>query len=58
MKHYAQIDLETGYVVSDSWLSGIVDAPHMIPIADDFMPLGKQYVDGEWLEVEQLEVAE
>ena len=49
--HYAQIDLETGYVVSDSWLSGIVDAPHMIPIADDFMPLGKQYINGEWLEV-------
>lgn len=47
--HYAQIDLETGYTVSDSWLSGEVDAAHMIPIPEDFAPLGKMYVNGEWL---------
>jgi hypothetical protein len=47
--HYAQIDTETGYVMSDSWLTGTVDSPNMIPIADDFEPLGKMYVNGEWL---------
>ena len=47
--HYAQIDIENGYCVSDSWLSGEVDAPHMITIADDFEPLGMMYVGGEWL---------
>jgi hypothetical protein len=48
--HYAQIDIETGYVISESWLSGEVVAPHMIPIADDFHPYNKKYVDGEWVD--------
>ena len=47
--HYAQIDKETGHCISDSWLSGEVNKPHMIKIANDFEPLGKMYVDGEWL---------
>ena len=48
--HYAQIDTETGFVISDSWLSGEVNAPHMILIADDFELKGKKYVNGEWVE--------
>ena len=56
--HYAQIDTETGYAVSDSWLSGLVNKPHMIPIADDFEPLGKMYVNGEWLPQPEPEATE
>ena len=37
---YAQIDLSTGMVVADSYLSGIVD----------FNLINKKYVDGEWVE--------
>ena len=52
MYRYAQIDMETGLVVSDSWLSGEVEAPNMIPIADDFELGGKKYdiETGEWVE--------
>ena len=55
MFHYAQIDLDTGYVISDSWLSGAVDAPHMIPIPYDFAPFEKIYVGGEWLPIPEPE---
>lgn len=48
MYRYAQIDLDTGMVVSDSYLVGEVDYPHMIPIDDDFDLTNKKYVDGEW----------
>jgi hypothetical protein len=48
--HYAQIDIETGHVISESWLAGTVDSPNMIPIADDFNPYNKKYVDGEWVD--------
>ena len=52
MYRYAQIDLETGMVVSDSYLSGIVEAENMIPISEDFDLTNKKYVDGEWVEYE------
>ena len=52
MYRYAQIDLETGMVVSDSYLSGIVEADNMIPISEDFDLTNKKYVDGEWVEYE------
>lgn len=58
MFHYAQIDLETGFLVSDSWLSGIVDEPHMIAIPDDFAPFGNMYVDGKWIPVPEAEPEE
>ena len=56
--HYAQIDIETGYVISESWLASTVDSPNMISIADDFKPLGKMYVNGEWLPQPESEQAE
>lgn len=40
---YAQITDE-GYVVSDSYLSGEVDYPNMIPIPEDFDLTNKRYV--------------
>lgn len=46
---YAQID-GNGFVVSDSWLSGEVEADNMIPIAEDFDLTNKKYVDGKWVE--------
>ena len=46
---YAQID-GNGFVVSDSWLSGVVEADNMIPIAEDFNLAKKKYVDGKWVE--------
>lgn len=52
MYRYAQIDLKTGTIVSDSRLSGEVDYPHMIPISDDFDLTNKKYVNGEWVEYE------
>lgn len=52
MYRYAQIDIETGIVVSDSHLSGIVEADNMIPISEDFDLTNKKYVDGEWVEYE------
>ena len=50
MYRYAQIDIETGMVVSDSYLSGEVKAYNMIPISEDFDLTNKKYVDGEWVE--------
>ena len=47
---YAQIDLSTGMVVADSYLSGIVDRPDLIQITFDFNLINKKYVDGEWVE--------
>lgn len=44
---YAQITDE-GYVVSDSYLSGEVDHPNMIPIPEDFDLTNKKYVGGKW----------
>ena len=44
---YAQIN-DSGYVVSDSYLSGEVDHPNMIPILDDFDLTNKKYVGGKW----------
>lgn len=49
MYRYAQIN-EDGIVVSDSHLSGVVNADNMIPITDDFDLTNKKYVDGEWVE--------
>ena len=43
MTKYAQIDLSSGTVVSESCLAVEVTADHMIPIADDFSPLGKRW---------------
>ena len=50
MYRYAQIDIDTGLVVSNSYLSGIVYAENMIPIEEDFDLTNKKYVDGEWVE--------
>lgn len=47
MYRYAQITDE-GYVVSDSYLSGAVDYPNMILIAEDFDLTNKRYVGGKW----------
>ena len=47
---YAQIDLSTGMVVADSYLSGIVVRPNLIQIPFDFNLINKKYVDGEWVE--------
>ena len=49
MYRYAQIT-DSGYVVGDSYLSGEVDYPNMIPISDDFDLTNKRYVDGKWEE--------
>lgn len=53
---YAELD-ENNICKAVSQLSGIVDKPTMIPL--DFYDtslLGKQYNNGEWLEVEQPEI--
>lgn len=47
---YAQIDIESGLVESDSWLNGEVNKPNMIRISEDFDLTNKKYVDGEWAE--------
>ncbi len=43
MFRYAQVDLETGIVKCDSWLSGEVNHSHMIPIAEDFDTTNKNW---------------
>lgn len=58
MYRYVQINTETGQVVGDSYLSGPVAYPHMIPIPDDFDLAGKKYVDGKWVEDAPVEPAE
>ena len=49
MYRYAQIDINTGMAVGDSYLSGEVELENMIPISDDFDLKNKKYVDGEWI---------
>ena len=49
MFRYAQID-ENGYVVSDSFLSGEVNAENMIQITNDFDLKNKKYVGNKWVE--------
>lgn len=50
MIRYAQIDSKTGLVISDSYLSGEVEAENMIQIEEDFDLTNKRYVDGNWVE--------
>lgn len=50
MIRYAQIDSKTGLVISDSYLSGEVEAENMIQIEEDFDLTNKRYIDGNWIE--------
>lgn len=50
MIRYAQIDIKTGLVISDSYLSGEVEAENMIQIEEDFDLTNKRYIDGNWIE--------
>ena len=50
MIRYAQIDLDTGMVVSESYLSGEVEAENMIQIEESFDLTNKRYIDGNWIE--------
>lgn len=50
MIRYAQIDLDTGMVVSDSYLSGEVEAENLIQIEEDFDLTNKKYENGKWVE--------
>lgn len=50
MIRYAQIDLDTGMVVSDSYLSGEVEAENLIQIEEDFDLTNKKYENGKWIE--------
>ena len=55
---YAQID-GNGICFADSYLSGEVNANDMIPLDENVIsPLGKKYCNGEWQEVEQLQLPE
>lgn len=47
MFRYAQVD-ENGHVVSDSHLSGVVEAGNLIPIAPDFDLKNKRWNGTEW----------
>ncbi|MEI7027914.1 hypothetical protein [Paenibacillus sp. y28] len=49
MFKYAQIDLNTGFCVGVSYLSGEVKAAHMLPLTEgqDVQP-GDIFMDGEW----------
>ena len=50
MIRYAQIDIKTGIVISDSYLSGEVEAENMIQIEEGFDLTNKRYIDGNWIE--------
>lgn len=50
MIRYAQIDIKTGIVISDSYLSGEVEAENMIQIEEGFDLTNKRYIDGNWVE--------
>lgn len=50
MIRYAQIDIKTGMVISDSYLSGEVEAENMIQIEESFDLTNKRYVNGNWIE--------
>ena len=52
MIRYAQIDIKTGLVISDSYLSGEVEAENMIQIEEGFDLTNKRYIDGNWIEYE------
>ena len=55
---YAQID-GNGICFADSYLSGEVNANDMIPLDENVIsPLGKKYCNGEWQEVEQVQLPE
>ena len=55
---YAQID-GNGICFADSYLFGEVNANDMIPLDENVIsPLGKKYCNGEWQEVEQLQLPE
>ena len=47
MFRYAQVN-EKGYVVSDSHLSGVVEAENMIPLAPDFDLTNKRWNGTGW----------
>ena len=50
MFRYAQINIETGIVEGDSYLSKEMEQPNLIPVAEDFDLTNKKYVNGEWIE--------
>lgn len=50
MPTYAQIDAD-GVCVGVSHLSGVVVAPHMIPIANDASPVGRRWTGADWEDV-------
>ena len=50
MIRYAQIDIKTGMVISDSYLSGEVEAENMIQVEEGFDLTNKRYIDGNWIE--------
>lgn len=53
---YAQIN-DNNICFADSYLSGEVHAPNMIPLAEyEDSPLGKKYDNGVWIEVEQPQI--
>ena len=56
MYYYAQLN-ENSICIGISQLSGIVDVPSLIPLADfDSSIMGKKYVNGVWEKVEQPEI--
>ena len=56
---YAQVD-EQGYIISDSYLSGVVESPLMIPLSSEDDIDGKKYnfETKQWEVVEQEEIIE
>lgn len=50
MYRYAIINAETGIVEGESFLTGEVNKPDMVLIADDFDITNKKYINGEWVE--------
>lgn len=51
---YAQID-DSGVCISDSTLSGVIDAPNMIPLAADApSPMGRRWTGEGWEDVQPL----
>ena len=50
MFRYAQIN-ENGTIDADSYLSGIVEAENMIPLAPDFDLTNKRWNGTEWEEI-------
>ena len=50
MIRYAQIDIKTGSVISDSYLSVEGEAENMIQIEEGFDLTNKRYTEGNWIE--------